>query len=88
MKKLLFIILLFCAPLGTYGNKLPDIVATVNDQPITAYELNERKKMIVIYPTDRSTFEEGLCINIEHFKPKNKYLINKHSLRTVSALSN
>lgn len=48
MKKLLFIILLFCAPLNTYGDKLPDIVATVNDKPITAYELKARKKMITV----------------------------------------
>lgn len=47
MKKLLLIILLLFTTSNAYSDKLPDIVATVNDKPITAYEFNARKNMII-----------------------------------------
>ncbi len=44
MKKLFFTLILLCANLS-YA-KLPDIVALVNDAPITKYDFQDRKKML------------------------------------------
>jgi parvulin-like peptidyl-prolyl isomerase len=46
MKKL--VSFLICLFLSVSANAVPDIVAIVNNQPITAYDLNARKKMIKV----------------------------------------
>lgn len=88
MKRLLFIILLLI-PTIVYGDAIPDIVATVNDKPITGYEFSARKNMIVKLNNvdiDNSAMNKKLNQDVLNMLIEEE-LLKQHSSRVGATIS-